>query len=150
MGSMKKWMIKMNNKYKIILNYIKDLSVEIPSPEALITSRNNIGKYEIKVNISSKPLKLKMIEVTTKLTYTDPRNVKYKSFFEIGYATVIDIIDSQLKKIDIEKIILCDLQIEIYPEIEKKFLSILHNSGFPSLEFGEKIDFEKLYKKRIN
>ncbi len=140
----------MSDKYKIVLSYIKDLSVEIPNPEALITSRNNIGKYEIKVNILSKPLKLKMIEVTTKLTYTDPRKVQYKAFFEIGYATVIDILDSQLKKIDIEKIILCDLQIEIYPELEKKFLSILRNSGFPSLEFGEKIDFEKLYKKKIN
>ena len=143
-------MIKMSDKYKIVLSYIKDLSVEIPSPEALITSRNNIGKYEIKVNILSKPLKLKMIEVTTKLTYADPRKSKYKAFFEIEYATVIDILDTQLKKNDIEKIILCDLQIEIYPELEKKFLSILHNSGFPNLEFSEKIDFEKLYRERIN
>ena len=86
-------MIKMNNKYKIILNYIQDLSVEIPTPEALITSRNNIGKYEIKVNISSKPLKLKMVEVVTKLTYTDPRDNKHKAYFEIQYATVIDILD---------------------------------------------------------
>jgi len=140
----------MNDKYKIILNYIKDLSVEIPSPEALITSRNNIGKYEIKVNISSKPLKLKMIEVITKLTYADPKDNKYKAFFEIKYATVIDILDSQLKKKDLEKIILCDLQTKIYPELEKKFLSILHNSGFPNLEFGQKIDFEKLYKERLN
>ena len=140
----------MSDKYKIVLSYIKDLSVEIPSPEALITSRNNIGKYEIKVNILSKPLKLKMIEVTTKLTYADPRKSKYKAFFEIEYATVIDILDTQLKKNDIEKIILCDLQIEIYPELEKKFLSILRNSGFPNLEFSEKIDFEKLYRERIN
>ena len=143
-------MMKMNDKYKIVLNYIKDLSVEIPSPEVLITSRNNIGKYEIKVNISSKPLKLKMIEVTTKLTYADPTKSEYKAFFEIGYATVIDILDSQLKKNDIEKIILCDLQIEIYDEIEKKFLSILRNSGFPDLEFGKKIDFEKLYRERTS
>ena len=143
-------MIKMNHKYKIVLNYIKDLSIEIPDPESLITSRNNISKYEMKVNISSKPLKLKMIEIITKLTYTDPTKNKYKAFFEIQYATVIDILDPDLKKKDMEKIILCDLQIEIYPELEKKFLSILRNSGFPSLEFGEKIDFEKLYKKKIN
>ena len=140
----------MNDKYKIVLNYIKDLSVEIPDPETLITSRNHISKYEMKVNISSKPLKLKMLEVTTKLTYVDPTNNKHKAFFEIVYATVIDILDSQLKKKDLEKIILCDLQIEIYPELEKKFLTILRNSGFPSLEFGQKIDFEKLYKERLN
>ena len=140
----------MNDKYKIVLNYIKDLSVEISDPETLITSRNYIAKYEMKVNISSKPLKLKMLEVTTKLTYADPTNNKHKAFFEIVYATVIDILDSQLKKKDLEKIILCDLQIEIYPELEKKFLTILHNSGFPSLEFRQKIDFEKLYKERLN
>ena len=137
----------MNDKYKIVLNYIKDLSVEISDPETLITSRNYIAKYEMKVNISSKPLKLKMLEVTTKLTYADPTKNKHKAFFEIVYATVIDILDSQLKKKDLEKIILCDLQIEIYPELEKKFLTILHNSGFPSLEFSQKIDFEKLYKE---
>ena len=140
----------MNNKYKIVLNYIKDLSVEIPSPEALITSRNNIGKYEIKVNITSKPLRLKMIEVVTKLTYADPTKNKHKAFFEIEYATIIDILDSTLKKNDLEKIILCDLQTEIYPELEKKFLNILKNSGFPNLKFGQKIDFEKLYKQKFN
>ena len=140
----------MNDRYKIVLNYIKDLSVEIPSPEALITSRNNIGKYEIKVNVTSKPLKLKMIEVVTKLTYADPTKNKYKAFFEIEYATVIDILDSTLKKTDLEKIILCDLQTEIYPELEKKFLNILKNSGFPNLKFGQKIDFEKLYKQKFN
>jgi len=140
----------MNNKYKIVLNYIKDLSVEIPNPETLITSRNNIGKYEIKVHISSKPLKLKMVEVVTKLTYADPTNNKHKAFFEIKYATVIDILDAQLKKNDVEKIILCDLQNEIYPDLEKKFLSILHSSGFPNLEFGQKIDFLKLYNDRVN
>tara|TARA_B100000214_G_scaffold242498_1_gene177694 strand:+ start:34 stop:468 length:435 start_codon:yes stop_codon:yes gene_type:complete len=141
---------KMNNKYKIVLNYIKDLSVEIPSPEALITSRNNIGKYQIKVNVTSKPLRLKMIEVVTKLTYADPTKNKHKAFFEIEYATIIDILDSTLKKNDLEKIILCDLQTEIYPELEKKFLNILKNSGFPNLKFGQKIDFEKLYKQKFN
>jgi len=141
---------KMKDKYKILFNYIKDLSVEIPNPEALITSRNNIGKYEIKVNISSKPLKLKMVEVVTKLTYTDPKNNKHKAFFEIQYATVIDILDPQLKKKDVEKIILCDLQTEIYPGLEKKFLNVLHSSGFPNLEFGQKIDFVKLYNNKFS
>ena len=143
-------MIKIKDKYKIILNYIKDLSIEIPNPEALITSRNNISKYEMKVNITSKPLKLKMIEIITKLTYADPTNNKFKAFFEIQYATIIDVLDPDLKKKDMEKIILCDIQIEIYPELENKFLTILRNSGFPSLEFGQKIDFEKLYKERLN
>ena len=120
----------MSDKYKIILNYIKDLSVEIPNPETLITARNNIGKYEIKVNISSIPLKQKMMEVTTKLTYADPSKNKNKAFFEIKYATVVDILDSTLKKKDLEKIILCDLQIEIYPELEKKVLDIINHGKY--------------------
>ena len=140
----------MNNKYKIILNYIKDLSVEIPNPETLITARNNIGKYEIKVNISSIPLKQKMMEVTTKLTYADPSKNKNKAFFEIKYATVLDILDSTLKKKDLEKIILCDVPTEIYPDLEKSFLNLVNNSGHPDIKLEKKIDFNKLYNERFN
>ena len=139
----------MKNKYKIIVSYIQDLSVEIPSPESLITIRNTIPEYKMKVNISSKPSKRKMVEVLTTLSYENPKK-KLNGIFQIKYATVIDILDLQIKKDELEKIVLCDLQIEIYPELEKKFLTILRNSGLPNLEFGKKIDFEELYKERLN
>ena len=140
----------MENKYKIIISYIQDLSVEIPSPENLITIRNTTAEYRMAVDISTKPSKRKMIEVITKLTYSNPNKKKNKGIFEIKYATVIDILDLKINKDELEKIILCDLQIEIYPELEEKFLTILKSSGLPDLKFGKKIDFEQLYKARLN
>ena len=143
-------MIKMEDKYKIIISYIQDLSVEIPSPESLLTIRNSIPEFQVKVYINSKPLKKKMIEVLTALSYTNPNKKKLSGFFQIKYATAIEIIDVQIKKSELEKIVLCDLQTKIYPELENKFLTILRNSGLPDLQFGTKIDFEKLYNERLN
>ena len=140
----------MENKFKIIVSYIKDLSVEIPSPEALVTIRNTIPEYKMKVDIKSKPLKRKMIEVLTTLTYENPNKKKEKGFFQIAYANVIEILDLKISKADLEKIILSDLQIMMYQELEEKFLNILQSSGLPDLKFGNKIDFEKLYKERSN
>ena len=140
----------MENKYKIVVSYIQDLSVEIPSPEALITVRNTIPEYKMKVDIKTKPLKRKMIEVLTTLTYENPNKKKEKGFFQIAYATVIEIIDVKNNKQDLEKIILSDLQTRIYPSLEEKFLNILRSSGLPDLKFGAKIDFEKLYNERLN
>ena len=140
----------MENKFKIIVSYIKDLSVEIPSPEALVTIRNTIPEYKMKVDINSKPLKRKMIEVLTTLTYENPNKKKERGFFQIAYANVIEILDLQINKTDLEKIILSDIQIMMYPELEEKFLNILQSSGLPDLKFGNKIEFEKLYKERLH
>ena len=140
----------MENKYKIVVSYIQDLSVEIPSPEALVTVRNTIPEYKMKVDIKTKPLKRKMIEVLTTLTYENPNKKKEKGFFQIAYATVIEIIDVKINKQDLEKIILSDLQTKIYPSLEEKFLNILRSSGLPDLKFGAKIDFEKLFNERLN
>ena len=140
----------MEDKYKIIVSYIQDLSVEIPNPETLISVRNTIPEYQMKVDITSKPLKRKIIEVLTTLTYENPNKKKEKGFFQIKYATAIDILDLQIKKTELERIILSDLQVKIYPELEEKFLTILRKSGLPDLKFGSKIDFEKLYNERLN
>ena len=140
----------MKNKYQIILNYIKDLSIETADTETLITSRNNIMKYTMDINITSKAIKNKMIEVTTKLTYKDPTKNKKKSYFEILYSTVIKLLDEKIEKKELEKIILCDLQVEIYPKLEEIFLNILKVSGFPDIKFDKKIDFKELYNKRLN
>ena len=140
----------MENKYKIILSYIQDLSIEIPSPESLITIRNTTPEYRMNVDIKTKPSKRKMIEVLTTLTYTNPSKKKTDGYFQIKYATVIDILDKNIEKKELEKIILCDLQTEIYPDLEKKFLTILKSSGLQDLKFGKQIDFEELYKARLN
>tara|TARA_B100001248_G_C27360844_1_gene446382 strand:+ start:461 stop:889 length:429 start_codon:yes stop_codon:yes gene_type:complete len=140
----------MTKKYEIILKYIKDLSVEIPNAETFIFSREYITKYSLGINITTKPLKDEMIEVITKINYKDPSENKRKSYFEILYATVIKIKDKKLKKTELEKIILCDVQNDIYPDLERIFLNVIKESGFPDLKLEKKVDFEKLYQQKTN
>ncbi len=126
------------------------MSVEIPNVEAFLVSKEYITKYSLGINITTNSLKNEMIEINTKLTYKDPSKNKKKSFFEIQYSTIIKILDKSLKKDDLERIILCDVQNEIYPELEKIFLSVIRDSGFPDLKLEKKINFEELYQKRFN
>ena len=140
----------MTKKYEIILKYIQDLSVEIPSAETFIFSREYITKYVLGINISSKTLKNKMIEIVTKLTYRDTKENTRKSHFEISFATVIRLLEEKIDKIELEKILLCDVQKKIYPEIETVLIRIIKDSGFPELKLEKKIDFDELYKKRSN
>ena len=139
----------MTIKHKILLGYIKDLSVETPDPESVIAARENISKYSLKLDLSSKALKNKMIEVYTKLTYEDKINKK-KTYFEMIYATVVRIEEEKPIPEEIRRFILCDLQIKIYPNIEKIFVEILKLSGFPDLHLKSKIDFNKLYNEKKN
>ena len=140
----------MTKKFEIILKYIKDLSVEIPNTETFIFSREYITKYSLGINITTNPLKDEMLEIITKINYKDPTENKRKSYFEIHYATVIKINDKKLSKDELEKIILCDVQNEIYPGLEKIFLNMIKDSGFPDLKLEKKVDFEKLYQQRLN
>ena len=126
------------------------MSVEIPNAEVFVVSKEFITKYSLGINITTNSLKNEMIEVITKLTYKDPSKIKKKCFFEIQYSTVIKILDKSLKKDDLEKIILCDVQNEIYSELERIFLGIIRDSGFPDLKLEKKINFEELYQKRLN
>ena len=102
------------------------------------------------IDIKSKALKNKMIEVSTRLTFEDKKNSEKKSYFEIIYASIIRVDDKIEKKDEIEKIVLCDVQNEIYPKLEKIFLNLLKDAGFPEMKLQKKIDFEKLYTDRLN
>ena len=140
-----------NNKgqnFKIILEYIKDLSIETPSVTTLKYVRENLSNYIMDIDIGSSVLKNKAIEVNTKLTLQDKNNVVEKAFFEIKYSTVITLNNEVNDKNVISKIILCDLQKEIYPRLESIFLNIIKNSGYPELKFEKKVDFEKLYSMK--
>jgi preprotein translocase subunit SecB len=139
----------MTIKHKILLGYIKDLSVETPDPESLIIARENISKYSLNLDLNSKVLKNKMIEVYTKLTHENKISKK-KTYFEMTYATVVKIEEEKLNPEEIKKFILCDLQTKIYPQIQKTFLQILKLSGFPDLQLQGNIDFNKLYNERKN
>jgi len=140
----------MTKKYKILGKYIKDMSSETPDIETYIFVRDYISKYQLNIDINSNALKNKMIEVSTILKFEDKQGNKKKSYFEINYSTLVKINDEIKEKKELEKIILCDVQIEIYPELEKSFLNLLHNSGYPDVKFEKKVDFEQLYNQRLN
>ena len=140
----------MTEKYKILAKYIKDMSSETPNVETYIFVKDYILKYHLDIDINSKPLKDKMIEINTILKFIDKQQNKIKSYFEINYATIIKISDGITKKEDLEKIVLCDVQIEIYPFLEKALLDLLHNSGYPNVKFEKKVNFEELYNQRLN
>ena len=140
----------MTEKFKILGKYIKDLSSETPDAETYIYVRDRISKYQLDININSKALKNKMIEINTICKFQDKNESKKKSYFEIIYSTIVKINDEIKDKKELEKIILCDAQIEIYPSLEKALLDLLHNSGYPGIKFEKQIDFESLYKQRFN
>ena len=140
----------MTKKYKILGKYIKDMSSETPDIETYVFVRDYISKYQLNIDINSKPLKNKMIEINTILKFEDKQDNKKKSYFEINYSTIIKVEEEIKEKKDLEKIILCDVQTEIYPELEKSLLNLLHNSGYPNVKFEKKVDFEQLYSQRLN
>ena len=140
----------MTKNYKILAKFIKDLSSETPDAETYLFVKDNIAKYQLEIDITSKALKNQMIEVNTKLKFEDKENNTKKFYFEIIYATIIRLDDQIKEKKELEKIILCDVQIEIYSDLEKSLLDLLHNSGYPGIKFEKKIDFEKLYNQKFN
>jgi len=140
----------MKENYKILGKYIKDMSSETPDIETYIFVRDYISKYQLGIDISSKALKNKMIEINTLMKFEDKEENKKKSYSEINYSTIIKVSEEIKEKKDLEKIILCDVQIKIYPDLEKSLLDLLHNSGYPGIKFEKKVDFEKLYNQRFN
>ena len=140
----------MTEKFKIIGRYIKDISGETPDIETYMFVKERIAKYKLGIDINSRALKNKMIEVNTTFKFTDQEESKKKSYFEIVNSTIIQINEEITDKKELQKIILCDLQVKIYPELEKSLLDLLHNSGFPGIKFEKKVDFENLYKQKFN
>ena len=140
----------MKENFKILAQFIKDMSSETADIQSYLFVKDNISKYHLDIDISSKPLKNKLIEVNTKLRFEDKEPNEKKSHFEIIYASIIKINDEIKDKKDLEKIILCDVQNKIYPNLEKSFLNLVNNSGFPEVKLEKKIDFEKLYNKKFN
>ena len=147
---MKRLKTTMSESYKILGKYIKDMSSETPDIETYLFVKDMISKYHLNIDITSKPLKNKLVEINTTLKFEDKEPNNKKSYFEIIYATIIKVGDEVKEKKDLEKIILCDVQKEIYPSLETAFLKLLHNSGYPEIKFDKKIDFEKLYNQKFN
>ena len=136
----------MTEKYKILAKYIKDLSSETPDVETYLFVKDQIAKYQLGIDINSTALKNNMVEVNTTFKFEDKEQNKKKSYFELVYSTIIKIDEEVKDKKELEKIILCDVQTKIYPDLEKSLLELLHNSGYPGVKFEKKVDFENLYK----
>ena len=140
----------MTEKYKILGKYIKDLSSETPDTETYIFVKDRISKYQLSIDINSKALKNNMIEIDTKFKFQDKEENKRKSYFEILHSTIIKVNEDIKNKKELEKIVLCDVQNEIYPALEKSLLNVLHDSGYPNVTFEKKVDFEALYNHKFN
>ena len=140
----------MTEKFKILANYIKDMSSETPDIETFLFVKDNISKYQLNIDITSKALKNKLIEVNTTLKFEDKESNEKKSYYEIVYATILKVNEDIKEKKDLEKIILCDVPTKIYPDLENSFLNLIHNSGHPAIKLEKKIDFIKLYNERFN
>ena len=143
-------MTTMTEKFEILGQFIKDMSSETKDIQTFIFVKDNILKYQLNININSKPLKNKMVEINTILKFEDNGESKYKSYFEMVYATIIRVNDDVKEKKELERIILCEAQTKIYPNLEKSFLNMLHNSGYHNVKFEKKIDFENLYLQKFN
>ena len=140
----------MTENFEILAEFVKDISSETPNVQSYIYVKENISKYQMNIEINSKALKNKMIEVNTTLKFEDKEPNEKKSYFEIVYASVVRVNEKIKDKKDLEKILLCEVQNKIYPNLEKTFLDLLHNSGFPGIKLKKKIDFTELYKQRSN
>ena len=128
----------MTKNYKILGKFIKDMSSETPDVETYIFVKDYISKYQLNIDIKSKALKNKMVEVNTIFKFEDKEKNEKKSYFEINFATIIKVDDEVKEKKELEKIILCDVQVEIYPDLEKSFLNLINNSGYPGIKFEKK------------
>ena len=140
----------MTENFKILAEFVKDISSETPDVQSYVFVKENISKYNLKIDIISKALKDKMIEVNTTMKFEDKELNEKRSYFEIVYASIIKIDENIKDKKDLEKIVLCDVQNKIYPNLKKTFLDLLHNSGFPEVRLDKQIDFTQLYKQRSN
>tara|TARA_B100000787_G_scaffold101955_1_gene75384 strand:+ start:1349 stop:1771 length:423 start_codon:yes stop_codon:yes gene_type:complete len=140
----------MTENFKILAEFVKDISSETPDIQSYLFAKENISKYQLNIDITSKALKNKMIEVNTTLKFEDKELNEKKSYFEIVYASVVKINDEVKDKKEFERILLCDVQNKIYPNLEKTFLNLLHNSGFPEIKLDKRIDFDKLYNEKFN
>ena len=140
----------MTENYKIISNFIKDMSSETPDAQTYIFTKDKISKYRLNIDINSKALKAGIIEVNTIIKFSDKPEVLKKAHFEITYTSIVKIDEKVSDKKEMEKIILCDVPNKIYPDLERIFLNLLTDSGYPGIKFEKKVDFTELYKQRAN
>lgn len=132
--------------YKIIGKYIKELNFNIPNPKTFFLLSKNIENYKINIDIRSAQIKQNIIEILTTLTLNPVKENFEKIDTKIVFSTIVELEDKNIKKEDMEKIILIKIPSKIYPELRQIFVFLFENSGFKDVKISEVVDFEKLYK----
>ena len=140
----------MEKKYTVLAKFIKDMSVETKDTQTYLFVKENIKNYHLKISINSKALKNKMIEIDTGLNFEDKQGNEFRTNFEMTYTSVIKLNEVNIDKEKLEKIILIEVQNEIYPDMEKSFLDMVRNAGYENFTIDKKINFETLYENRTN
>ena len=140
----------MEKKYKILGEFIKDISAETKDVESYIYTKENISKFKLFIDINTRPLKNKMAEVLISTKFRETNEDKQKSYFEMIYAVIVKIDEDVNTKEILEPIFLKEVPTEVYPKIEKILLDLLRHSGYPNVKFESKVDFNELYKNRTN
>ncbi len=140
----------MEKKYRILGEFIKDISAKTKDVESYIYTKENISKFKLFIDISTKPLKNKMAEVSITTKFKEADDNQKNSYFEMIYAVIVKIDEDVNTKEVLEPIFLKEVPTEVYPKIEKIFLDLLNHSGYPNVKFESKVDFNELYKKRGN
>ena len=140
----------MTENYKIIGSFIKDMSSETPDTPTYVFVKDKISKYKLNIDINSKAVKKGIIEVNTIIKFSDQPEVLKKAYFEITYTSIVKIDEKVSDKKEMEKIILCDVPNKIYPDLERIFLNLLTDSGYPGIKLEKKVDFTELYKQKAN
>mgnify|MGYP000439227642 FL=1 len=140
----------MTKKYKILTEFAKDVSYEMPNVETYLQTKDNILKYNLNLDINSKFLKNKIIEVNIISKFQEANLKERKSNFEITYTAIVRIDENIKDEKEMKKIVLSDVPNEIYPRLEDLFITLVNKSGFPEVKVERKVDFEKLYKEKFN
>ena len=135
-----------NKKYEIIVDYVKDVSFEIPSTDCFIEAAQNLGKYETKVDISNKPLKNGMLELNCKLIFEAPKELQNKIHAEACLAVVFKIIDTELKAEEVKRIILAEIPDLYAKKLTDLITELFQKSGFKEFKFKKEINFKELYE----
>ena len=131
----------MTENFKIIGNFVKDMSSETPDVPTYIFVKDKISTYQLNIDINSKAVKDGIIDVNTIIKFMDKPEVQKKAHFEVTYTSIVKVNEKISDKKDMEKIILCDVPNEIYPDLKRIFLNLLTESGYPGIKFEKKIDF---------
>ena len=140
----------MTENFKIVSSFIKDMSSETPDVQTFLFVSEKIASYRLNIDINSKALKNGIIEVNIILKFSDAPEVSKKSYFEIVYTSIVKVNEKISDKTEMEKIILCDVPNKVYPNLEKIFINLLIDSGYPGVKFDKKVDFTELYKQKTN